>query len=94
MGKKTIDDIRSLIDPQGFLRALEAGRERIEAQVAALLVDYEMAENTPHLSSERRKNSLDEIERAIKDGAWRIEQIDERIAGLKGENRASRRRKK
>lgn len=92
---KTLDDIRALIDPEGYVRALGEAKTTLEGRLPVLFVDYDMTASTPELTEEQRAPILAAQERNIRDLHWRIGEIDRRIeAAADGAmNRTDRRRK-
>ena len=62
----------------------------------SFLVNFDLTADSPSLLPAVRKASLEELERAIFDADWRIEEIDRRVAQAKNGamNRAAKRRAK
>ncbi|HLA81849.1 MAG TPA: hypothetical protein VJP78_09595 [Thermoleophilia bacterium] len=96
MPKRSLDDIRALIDPEGYIEAMKQGQQSLIERRSLLFVDYDMAADTPELSADERKAALTKLEQLIRDCQWRIDEIARRIGAAKdgAMNRAERRRAK
>ncbi len=95
MAKKSMEDIRALVDPEGWLRALREAKTSLEGNLALMFVDYDMANASPELDAKVRSRSLAAFESQIRDCEWRIGEIQRRIdAATDGATgRAAKRRK-
>jgi len=90
---KTIDDIRQLIDPQGYIEALQQGRNQLQKTLSSLVADYDLTSDTPELNEDDRKVALDRQMSVLRDCVWRMEEIDRRLDNVTSTpNRAERRR--
>ena len=96
MTKKSLEDIRAIIDPEGWLRALREYKTSLEGNLAAVFLDYDMTKATPELPDKVRAKALVSFETTIRDLDWRIEEIQRRIdAATDGATgRAGKRRRK
>jgi len=96
MTGRSLEEIRALIDPEGYIEGMKDGRQTLIKRRALLFVDYDMTAGTPGMTEKQRAEILDDLERTIRDCQWRIEEIDRRIeAAWDGAmNRAARRRAK
>ena len=97
MSKKTLEDIRALIDPEGYLQGMREVQVNYKKQLARLLVDYDLMADSPEITEEQRPGALENQLGVLRDVEWRIGAIDERVKaaedGMSG-NRASRRQAK
>ena len=97
MAKKTLEDIRALVDPEGYLQGMKEVQVNYKKQLARLLVDYDLMADSPEITEEQRPDVLENQLGTLQDVEWRIGAIDERIEaakdGMSG-NRASKRRAK
>ena len=95
MTQKSLDEIRALRDPKAYLEGMEAVQKELNALVDRLFVNLDLTADSPSLLPAVRKASLEELERAIFDAQWRIDEIDRRVEqarnGAMG-NRAAKRR--
>lgn len=96
MAKKTLEDIRAIIDPEGYLQGMKEVQVNYKKQLARLLVDYDLMADSPEITEEQRPETLETQLGVLRDVEWRIGAIDERMKaaedGMSG-NRASKRRK-
>ncbi|KKL84805.1 hypothetical protein LCGC14_1961100 [marine sediment metagenome] len=79
MAKKSLEDIRALVDPEGWLRALREYKTALEGNLAAVFLDYDMTEASPEIDTKVRARALVAFETTIRDLDWRIEEIQRRI---------------
>lgn len=93
--KKSMDEIRALVDPEGWLRALRTAKEALESNLAIMFVDYDMAKASPEILAKTRAEVIARHESQIRDVEWRLGEIQRRIdAATEGATgRAARRRK-
>lgn len=102
MTQKTIEDIRALLDPKGYADDCEAVKASYERNRGRLFVNLDLHYDDPEMGDEERENTIEETERQIRQAQWRIERIEERIAGMmdgaspsrSGRRRAERKAKK
>ena len=96
MAKKSMEDIRALVDPEGWLRALREAKTSLEGNLALMFVDYDLTGASPELDAKVRSRSLAAFEGQIRDCEWRISEIQRRIdAATDGATgRAAKRRRK
>ncbi|KKN01789.1 hypothetical protein LCGC14_1124230 [marine sediment metagenome] len=94
--KKSMQDIRALVDPEGWLRALREAKTSLEGNLALMFVDYDMTDASPELESKVRTALLARYEAQIRDCEWRLGEIQRRIdAATDGATgRAAKRAKK
>lgn len=94
--KKTLEDIRAIIDPEGYLTGMREVQANYKKQLARLLVDYDLMVDSPEITEEQRPDVLENQLRVLRDVEWRMSTVDERIKaakdGMEG-NRASKRRR-
>lgn len=94
-----LDDVRALIDPQGYIDSLQQARTILAGNLGRLLVDYDLTAATPHMADEVKAAALSQLIGVLRDAKWRIEEIDRRIEAARNgamghqPNRAERRRK-
>ncbi|KKL08198.1 hypothetical protein LCGC14_2578280 [marine sediment metagenome] len=96
MTKKSLEDIRALVDPEGWLRALREYKVSLEGNLATVFLDYDMTKASPELADKIRAKALVTFETTIRDLDWRISAIQQRIdAATDGATgRAAKRKKK
>ncbi len=96
--QKTIDQIRKLIDPKGYLADLETVKAAFESERGKLLINRDLNEIDPQLTPDERKAAVTASEKAIFQAQWRVEEITQWIEdakdGAMGGRAAKRRRKK
>jgi len=81
MTKKSMEDIRALIDPEAWLRALREAKTTLEGNLALMFVDYDMTKATPEMGTKARGAALTRSESQIRDCEWRLGEIQNRIDG-------------
>lgn len=90
-----IDDIRALIDPQGYLDSLESAKQVLNRNLGTLLVDYDLTDTSPTMKSEIKIAQKKSLMDTMKEVQWRLEEIDRRItAARNGAMRSSKRKSK
>lgn len=98
MAQKTLDDIRKLLDPQGYLDGMEEVKQALVKNRTRLFVNLDLNKDAPNLSPEERTAALDGGREAIFDCQWRIDEIERRVEDAKdaaqGGRAAKRRRAK
>jgi len=94
--KKTLEDIRAIIDPEGYLTGMKEVHANYKKQLARLLVDYDLMTDSPEIMEDQRPEVLETQLGVLRDVEWRMSAIDERIKDAKDSmagNRASKRRR-
>ena len=97
MPQKTLDDIRAIIDPKGYLEALEEAHGSYKRRLGVLLVEYDLMADSPEIPEQQRPAALKQQLIVMRDAAWRMDAITERIeaaANGMAPNRAAKRRVK
>ncbi len=79
MTKKSMEDIRALVDPEGWLRALREYKTSLESNLALAFLDYDMTKASPEVDTKVRSKALATFETTIRDLDWRISAIQQRI---------------
>lgn len=95
MVKKTLDDLRAIIDPEGYLAGLREVAANYKQRLAQLLVDYDLMADSPEIPEQQRPAILKQQLTVMRDVDWRMTAIDERIeaaANGMAPNRAAKRR--
>ena len=98
MAKKTIEDIRALIDPEGYVRSMREVLDTYKGNLSRQLVDYDIMTDDETLNAAQRREALARLEDLMRTTLWRMEALEERLAAVKDRaapepNRAERRRK-
>ena len=96
MTKKSMEDIRAIIDPEGWLRTLREYKVSLEGNLATVFLDYDMTKASPEIDTKVRARALVAFETTIRDLDWRISAIQQRMdtATDGASGRAAKRRKK
>ena len=97
MPQKTLDDIRAIIDPKGYLEALVEAHASYKRRLGVLLVEYDLMTDSPEIPEQQRPAVLKQQLTTMRDAAWRMDAITERIdaaANGMAPNRAAKRRAK
>ena len=97
MPQKTLDDLRAIVDPEGYLSGLREVHANYKTRLAQLLVDYDLMADSPEIPEQQREPVLKQQLTLLRDVAWRMEAIMERIeaaANGMAPNRATRRKAK
>ena len=95
MAQKTLDDLRAIVDPEGYLTGLREVHANYKTRLAQLLVDYDLMADSPEIPEAQREPILKQQLTAMRDVDWRMTAINDRIeAGANGmaPNRAAKRR--
>src|SRR3989304_9041423 len=79
MTKKSLDDIRAIIDPEGYLTGLREVQANYKTRLAQLLVDYDLMTDSPEIPEQQRDAVLKQQLTVLRDVDWRITAINERI---------------
>ena len=96
MVKKTLDDIRALVDPKGYLQAMEENKGNYRVRLGQLLVDYDLMADSPEIPEDARRDILERQLTLLRDVEWRMAAIEERIEAAQdgmAPGRGERRRK-
>lgn len=97
---RSVEDIRALVDPQGYIDSLEQVKTLLAGNLSRILVDYDLTEASPNLAAETKQVELARILNLMMDVKWRIEEIDRRVEAARNgamgrqPNRAERRKKR
>jgi len=97
MAQKTLDDLRAITDPENYLSGLREVHANYKQRLAQLLVDYDLMADSPEIPEQQREPVLKQQLTLLRDVAWRMEAITERIeaaANGMAPNRAAKRRAK
>lgn len=96
--KDFINFLRSRIDPQAHREQVQKHIDELMRRASAILIDRALAEDSPNLSEDVRKAQIAQMDGMLEELAWRIEQLENDLAGLStaernvtGLNRAARR---
>jgi len=95
MSQKTLDDLRAIVDPEGYLAGLREVHANYKQRLAQLLVDYDLMADSPEIPEQQREPILKQQLTLMRDVAWRMAAIDERVeaaANGMAPNRAAKRR--
>lgn len=79
--RKSMEDIRALVDPEAWLRALREAKTALEGNLALMFVDYDMTKASPEMDAKTRGIALARFEAQIRDCEWRLNEIQNRING-------------
>jgi hypothetical protein len=79
---QSMDDIRALIDPEGFLEALQQAKSVLKQRLAAVLVDLDLTASNPIMDATERERTAQQLDTMVRDIAWRLQEADKRIAGV------------
>lgn len=97
MPEPTIDDIRAMMDPEGYVRALGEVLVNYKSHLGRLLADHDLQVEDETLNEEQREGALKQTRATMNTVVWRIRALEGRIEGVKGGrpmNRAGRRKRK
>ena len=95
MSQKTLDDLRAIVDPEGYLAGLREVHANYKQRLAQLLVDYDLMADSPEIPEQQRDAVLKQQLTLLRDVDWRMTAINERIeaaANGMSPNRAAKRR--
>jgi len=80
MTDRTIEDIRRLLDPDGYRAQLVNAKAALKERLAGLFVDRDLIETNPELSEATKKMAMENADKQIHDMDWRLQEVDRLIA--------------
>jgi len=83
MPSKTIDEVRALVDPEGYVRAMREVLETYKGNLTRLLVDHDLMAEDQTLTDEQRQAAQKRTEQLMRSTVWRMKKLEEKIQGVK-----------
>ncbi len=79
MVQKSIEEIRQLVDPEGYKTDLEEVKQGLISNRGRLFVNLDLNHDDPTMNKDERDVAIAVTEKAIQQTQWRIERIEERV---------------
>ena len=75
---EAIERLRMAIVPEVYRANLQQIRDDLTSRAALLLVNYDLNQESPHLTEEERESANGQLQQALVDIEWRLQQIREK----------------
>lgn len=91
MAKKSLEELRAQVNPEGYLKGLRDVLSNYQGQLARQLVEYDTVDIQEGIDEKTRKEVLNSLKDSMQSSAERIEIMKAKIESVNKPPRAARR---